>query len=80
MRHNDYPALFLDADNASNKYQTKFLRLIRGEYAALLLAALFSMSFLNHVVYYLLYSCVFFVGLIILITRAQSKPEQWWYR
>lgn len=38
------------------------------------------MSFLNDVVYYLLYAGVLVVGLIILITRAQSKPEQWWYR
>lgn len=80
MKHYDYPALFLDADNASNIYQKKFLCLIRGEYLTLLLAAIFSMSFLNGVVYYLLYSCSFVVGLVILIARAQSKPEQWWYR
>lgn len=80
VRHHDYPALFLDADNASNMYQTRFLRLIRGEYLALFLASVFSMSFLNDVVYYLLYAGIFVVGLIILIIRAQSKPEQWWYR
>lgn len=80
MKHEDYPALFLDADNASNRYQAKFLHLIRGEYLTLFFAAVFSMSFLNGVVYYLLYAGVFVIGLVILITRAQSKPEQWWYR
>lgn len=80
MNQSDYPALFLDSDNASNRYQAKFLRLIRGEYLTLFLAAVLSMSFLNGVVYYLLYAGVFVVGLVILITRAQSKPEQWWYR
>ncbi|WKW52067.1 DUF4231 domain-containing protein [Rhodomicrobium lacus] len=80
MKHDDYPALFLDADNASNMYQRTFLRLIRGEYAALFFAAIFSMSFMNSIAYYVIYAGVFVVGLIVLIARAQSKPEQWWYR
>lgn len=80
MKHEDYPALFLDADGGSNRYQNKFLRLIRGEYITLFLAAVLSMSFLSGVVFYLLYAGAFVVGLLILITRAQSKPEQWWYR
>lgn len=80
MTHEDYPALFLDADAASNKYQASFLRFIRGEYFMLFLASIFSMSFLSSVLYYLLYAGVFFVGLFILVFRAGSKPEQWWYR
>lgn len=80
MKHDDYPALFLDADNASNMYQRTFLRLIRGEYVALFFAAIFSMSFMNDIIYYVLYAGVFVVGLVILIARAHSKPEQWWYR
>jgi hypothetical protein len=80
VKHEDYPALFLDADAGSNRYQTKFLRLIRGEYLTLFLAAVFSMSFLYGVIYHLLYASVFALGLLILVTRAQSKPEQWWYR
>lgn len=80
MKHTDYPALFLDADAASNRYQANFLRLIRGEYATLFLAAVFSTSFLTGVIYHLLYAGIFFVGLLILVSRAQSKPEQWWYR
>ena len=56
------------------------MRLVRGEYLTLFLAAIFSMSFLDDIFYYVLYAGVFVVGLIILIARAQSKPEQWWYR
>lgn len=80
MKHDEYPALFLDADAGSNRYQAKFLWLIRAEYLTLFLAAVFSMSFLHGVVYFLLYAGIFFIGLLILVTRAQSKPEQWWYR
>lgn len=59
MDNTDYPALFLCADDASNRYQTFFLRLIRAEYTMLFLAALFSMSFLNGIWYYVLYATVF---------------------
>lgn len=80
MQQQDYPALFLDADNASNRFQRSFLLLIFGEYLALFAAAVFSISFLDGVIYYVLSAGVFFIGLIILISRAFSKPDQWWYR
>jgi hypothetical protein len=80
MRHQDYPALFLDADKASNGFQRSFLLLIFGEYLALFAAAVFSMSFLGGVAYYVLFAGMFFIGLIVLIARALSKPDQWWYR
>jgi len=80
MQHEDYPALFLSADDASNNYQTFFVRLIQGEYAALLLASLFSMSFLNGAGYYVTYAIFLFAGLVILLTRSLRKPEQDWYR
>jgi SMODS and SLOG-associating 2TM effector domain 3/SMODS and SLOG-associating 2TM effector domain 1 len=76
----EYPALFLDADGGSNRYQANFLRLVRGEYATLLLAAAFSMVTSQAAIVHILYAAVFFVGLLILVTRAQSKPEQSWYR
>lgn len=79
MQHGDYPALYLAADHASNRYQSIFLRLIRGEYLALLLAATFSMSFLNGVGYYLAYAAVFFAACAILLVRTLMKPEQSWY-
>lgn len=79
MQHEDYPALFLAADEASNNYQSSFLRLIRGEYVTLILAATLSMSFLHGVGFYLVYAGVFVIGLVILLTRALSKPEQIWY-
>jgi hypothetical protein len=80
MQHEDYPALFLSADDASNSYQAFFIRLIQGEYVALFLAATFSMSFLNGAGYYVIYVIFLFVGLVILLTRALRKPEQDWYR
>lgn len=80
MERRDYPALFLDADDASNAYQKNFLLLIQAEYFFLFLAALFSLPFLINVVFHIIYACVFVVGLIILIVRAQGKPDQWWYR
>jgi hypothetical protein len=80
MEHSDYPALYLDSDAGSNAYQAKFLRLLRGEYFALIAAAVLSLNFANGVVYHIVYAALFFVGLILLIVRAQSKPEQWWYR
>src|SRR4051794_17723543 len=79
MQKEDYPALFLAADEASNNYQSFFLRLIRGEYFTLFSAAVLSMSFLNGVGYYIVYASVFFIGLVILLTRALGKPEQSWY-
>lgn len=80
MRHEDYPALFLDADNASNAYQKTFLRLIVTEYAALFAAAVFSMSIFSGSIYAIIYAASFLIGLLVLISRAQSKPDQWWYR
>lgn len=80
MKHQDYPALFLCADDASNKYQAFFLRLIQGEYVALFFAAVFSMSFLNGAAYYVSYALLLFAGLVVLLTRSLRKPEQDWYR
>jgi hypothetical protein len=80
MQHQDYPALFLDADCASNQFQRNFLLLVFGEYLALFLAAIFSVSSRDSVIYYLLFAGVFFVGLFAMILRATSKPDQWWYR
>jgi hypothetical protein len=57
-----------------------FIRLIQGEYVALFLAAIFSMSFLNGAGYYVTYAVFLFAGLVILLTRALRKPEQDWYR
>ena len=80
MRKEDYPALFLSADEASNNHQRLFLLLIKAEYAALFLAAVFSMSFFNGILYYATYAVIFVIGLVILLTRALRKPEQDWYR
>jgi hypothetical protein len=80
MRQEDYPALFISADEASNSYQAFHLRLVKAEYATLFVAAVFSMSFLHGVAYFTIYAFVFVVGLAILLTRSLRRPEQDWYR
>ena len=80
MKEADYPALFQCADDASNKFQARFLLLIKSEYAALFFAAVFSMSFLTGIIYYVAYAITLVVGIAILLTRALQKPEQDWYR
>lgn len=80
MEQSDYPALYLDADAGSTQYQNTFLRLVRGEYAALIFAAILAMNFSGGVEYHVINAGLFFVGLILLVVRAHSKPEQWWYR
>lgn len=80
MNHEDYPALFLDADAASNRFQARFLRLIRWEYLVLFLAAVLSTAIFSSVIFYIVYASLFFMGLALLLIRAQSKPDQWWYR
>jgi len=80
MNDEDYPALFLSADKASNDYQWFFLLLVKSEYALLFGAACLSLEFLKGVEFYILYSGIFFLGLAILLTRSLKKPEQDWYR
>lgn len=80
MDAEDYPALFLAADGGSNQHQKSYLRLVKGEYAALLLAAIFSMANPHIAIFHILYAGVIILGLVFLISRAQGKPEQSWYR
>lgn len=79
MQHEEYPALFVDADAASNRHQSNFLWLIRAEYGALFFAAVFSMNFLDAVGYHVIYAGIFVFALVVLVTRTFSKPEQYWY-
>jgi hypothetical protein len=75
-----YPALFRSADQASNRTQRFYLRLIQAEYALLLLAAVFSMNIFSGATFYLIYALVFLAATAALLTRALLKPEQSWYR
>jgi hypothetical protein len=59
MGQEDYPALYTSADEASNFYQALHLRLVKAEYATLVVSAIFSMSFLEGVSNYVIYAFVF---------------------
>lgn len=80
MQYASYPALFRSADNASNKKQKAYLRLIGAEYAVLLLASVLSDSAFKGSIFYLLYAFIFAVSLALLLARNLWKLQQDWYR
>jgi hypothetical protein len=80
VQHAYYPALFRSADDASNKKQKTYLRLIGTEYTVLLLASLLSDSAFKGPTFYLLYAFIFVVAVILLLTRNFWKLQQDWYR
>lgn len=81
MRHEDYPALYLSADAASNAYQASHLRLVKAEYATLFVAGVLSIkAFDAFAFHYVISAFLFFVGLAILLTRSLRSFEQDWYR
>ena len=80
MQYSSYPALFRSADDASNKKQKTYLRLIGAEYAVLLLASVLSDSAFKGRTFYLLYAFVFVLAAVLLLTRNLWKLQQDWYR
>jgi len=80
MNEASYPALLRSADEASNRKQRLYLRLIGTEYLLLFVAAIFSMNVFDGTTFYLIYAFVFILSLAMLLTRALSKPEQDWYK
>jgi len=80
MPEPDYPALFKSADEASNRKQKLYLRLVGAEYVLLLIAAIFSLHELASANFYLLFALIFIFATALLLTRALTKPEQDWYR
>lgn len=79
MRPVDYPALFRAADEASDRHQQLYLRLIGGEYVLLFIAAVLSMELFSGSLFYLCFALVFVLLLALLLSRALLKPEQDWY-
>jgi hypothetical protein len=75
-----FPALYTCADKAAIEHQKSFLRLLRCEYALLLLAAIFSVGFSKAPWYFALYAVVFVGTILCLIYRSTKKPEQDWYK
>lgn len=76
----DYPALYEAATEASNSAQRSYLRVLRIEYLLLVLAAVFSIDFSENKIYYLFYTFIFVISLVLLVYRTFSKPEQDWYK
>jgi hypothetical protein len=76
----DYPALYETAGNMSAESQTSFLRMIRGEYGLLILAAILSMNWSKAPGFFAFYVVVLLASLGVLIGRSLWKPEQGWYR
>lgn len=75
-----YPALYTSAGQLSADSQNSYLRLIRGEYALLVLASTLSLDLSQSPLYYVVYAFVFLASLGVLITRSWQKPEQDWYK
>jgi hypothetical protein len=80
VQYASYPALFRSADDASNKKQKAYLRLIATEYAVLLLASFLSDSAFKGPTFYLLYAFVFVIAIMLLLARNFLKLQQDWYR
>ena len=80
MQYASYPALFRSADDASNKKQKTYLRLMGAEYAILVIASLLSDSAFKGTTFYLLYAFVFVMAVVLLLVRNLWKLQQDWYR
>lgn len=74
-----YPSLFDGADEASRIQQTWYLRLVKLEYALLILAAVLSMGFSSEAWYFALFGFVFVLSGAVLLLRNIQRPEQNWY-
>lgn len=80
MQRDDYPALYLDADAASNSAQKRFLNLVRAEYTLLFIAAVLALQWSSSAYYDIGYALVFVLAATMLLVRSFKKPEQTWYR
>lgn len=80
MDKGNYPALYLDADKASNTAQRKYLNLVRAEYTLLFLAAVLGLQWYTSAYYDVGYALVFVLAATMLVVRSFKKPEQTWYR
>lgn len=76
----DLPALYSSSDQASNRMQRSYLRLVRGEYALLIAAACMSLIESTDPIFLGAYALTFIGSLGALAWRAHTKPEQGWYK
>lgn len=76
----DFPALFNDADSASNRAQNEFFNLVKAEYCLLVIAAALAIEPLATTPYSIIYALVFVASLIVMLLRMLRKPDQDWYK
>lgn len=76
----DYPALYEGAGTLAEDAQALFLRLIVGEFALLVIAAILSLGLGQTAGYYAVSAAVLLLGLAVMATRYWLKPEQDWYK
>ncbi len=72
----EFPALYKDADEASNRAQSEFLNLVRAEYTLLIVAAILSMEPFKDTASLIFYALIFIVSLVIMLLRLLRKPDQ----
>lgn len=80
MAELEMPALFLTADDASNRQQRVYLTLVRVEYGLLFFAAILTLSESTAPTFLTIYACLFIGSLAALGWRAHARPEQGWYK
>lgn len=75
-----FPALHAVADEASNRQQSLYFRLMLTEYAALVAVAVLSVNMIPDRRYIMLYGLLLGSALATLVIRSVLKPEQRWYQ
>jgi hypothetical protein len=76
----NFPALYNDADLASNRAQNEFLIWVKAEYILLVLAAIFTIEPFYEPPYPILYALIFLASLFVMFLRTLRKPDQDWYK
>ena len=80
MRFEDYPALYQEADQASNRSQSGYLWTLRTQYGLLILASIFGVGISDSPFYFIAYAFVIFLSMGALLYAGVRKPEKDWYQ
>ena len=75
-----FPALFRAADEAAQRRQKDYLRLIKTEYSLIFISAILSTIPTKNAFFFVGCAAIFFLSIIVLLVRSLGKPEQDWYR
>lgn len=75
-----YPAIYTAAGTLAARSQKSYLRLIRTEYALLIVLAVAALDLSRAPIYYASVALIFLLSLSAQIARNWIKPEQTWYR